>query len=88
MLCVFRNITAHMKPEMPGNPLSTQRPTRRHSLLVDAGGGDTELPQHNPVTHTDWEGTGVIPDVEAAPADALKVAQALLQRHARVAALP
>ena len=42
----------------------------------------------SPVTRTNWEGTGVIPDVEAAPADALKVAQALLQRQARVAALP
>jgi hypothetical protein len=42
----------------------------------------------NPITHTDWEGTGVIPDVEAAPADALKVAQELLQRRTRVAALP
>jgi hypothetical protein len=41
----------------------------------------------NAVTHSDWEGTGVIPDVEAAPADALKVAQELLLRRTRVAAL-
>jgi hypothetical protein len=42
----------------------------------------------SPITHTDWEGVGVIPDVEAAPADALKVARELLQRRTRVAALP
>ena len=42
----------------------------------------------SPITHTNWEGTGVIPDVEAAPADALKVARDLLQRRTRVAALP
>jgi hypothetical protein len=42
----------------------------------------------SPITHTNWEGVGVIPDVEAAPGDALKVAQALLQRRTRVAALP
>lgn len=42
----------------------------------------------SPITHADWEGTGVIPDVEAAPGDALKVAKALLQRQTRVAALP
>ncbi|CAH0171473.1 hypothetical protein SRABI118_01006 [Massilia sp. Bi118] len=41
----------------------------------------------NPITHTDWEGTGVLPDVEAAPADALKVAQELLQRQTRLTAL-
>jgi hypothetical protein len=41
----------------------------------------------NPTTHTNWEGVGVIPDVEAAPADALKVARELLQRRTRVAAL-
>ncbi len=41
----------------------------------------------SPVTHTNWEGTGIIPDVEAAPADALEVAQDLLQRRTRVAAL-
>ena len=42
----------------------------------------------SPITHSNWAGTGVIPDVEAAPADALKAAQALLLRRARVAALP
>ncbi len=31
----------------------------------------------NPVTHTNWEGTGVQPDVAADPADALKVALSL-----------
>jgi hypothetical protein len=42
----------------------------------------------SPITHTNWEGVGVIPDVEAAPADSLKVATELLQRRTRVAALP
>jgi hypothetical protein len=42
----------------------------------------------SPITHTNWEGTGIMPDVEAAPGDALKVAQELLQRRTRVAALP
>jgi hypothetical protein len=42
----------------------------------------------NPITHGNWEGTGVIPDVEAPSSEALKVAQALLQRRTRVAALP
>jgi hypothetical protein len=31
----------------------------------------------NPVTHTNWEGTGVVPDVAVDPADALKVALSL-----------
>lgn len=35
----------------------------------------------SPITHTNWEGVGVIPDVEAAPGDALKVASALLRRR-------
>jgi hypothetical protein len=42
----------------------------------------------SPITRGDWEGTGVIPDVETPPGDALKVAQELLQRRTRVAALP
>jgi hypothetical protein len=41
----------------------------------------------NPITHTNWEGTGVIPDVAAPPAKALEVAKALLQRQASVAGL-
>jgi hypothetical protein len=41
----------------------------------------------NPITHTNWEGTGVIPDVAAPPAKALEVARELLQRQTRVAAL-
>lgn len=32
---------------------------------------------NNPVTHTDWEGTGITPDVAVAAADALPTAQAL-----------
>jgi C-terminal processing protease CtpA/Prc len=29
---------------------------------------------HNPVTHTDWEGTGVTPDISVPAADALSTA--------------
>jgi C-terminal processing protease CtpA/Prc len=39
----------------------------------------------SPITHTNWEGVGVIPDVEAAPSDALTVARKLLQRQAGAA---
>ena len=35
----------------------------------------------SPITHTNWEGTGVKPDVTAPPADALAVAKDLLQRQ-------
>lgn len=35
----------------------------------------------SPITHTNWEGTGVIPDVAAPPAEALAVATTLLQRR-------
>jgi hypothetical protein len=35
----------------------------------------------SPITHTNWEGTGVIPDVAAPPAKALEVAKALLRRQ-------
>jgi hypothetical protein len=39
----------------------------------------------SPVTHGNWEGTGVIPDVAAPPAEALGVATALLQGRPRSA---
>jgi hypothetical protein len=35
----------------------------------------------SPITHTNWEGTGVTPDIKAPPADALAVAKDLLQRQ-------
>jgi hypothetical protein len=35
----------------------------------------------SPITHTNWEGTGVIPDVAAPPAEALAVAKELLRRR-------
>jgi hypothetical protein len=35
----------------------------------------------SPITHGNWEGTGVIPDVAAPPAKALEVAQELLRRR-------
>lgn len=34
----------------------------------------------SPITHTNWEGTGVKPDIMVPPADALAVAKNLLQR--------
>jgi C-terminal processing protease CtpA/Prc len=40
----------------------------------------------SPITHGNWEGTGVIPDMAAAPADALAVAKDLLQRQTQGAA--
>jgi hypothetical protein len=41
----------------------------------------------SPITHSNWEGVGVIPDVEVAPANALTVAKELLQRRTSVAGL-
>jgi hypothetical protein len=35
----------------------------------------------SPITHTNWEGTGVEPDITAPPADALALAKDLLQRQ-------
>jgi hypothetical protein len=35
----------------------------------------------SPITHTNWEGVGVIPDVAAAPDKALEVAKDLMQRR-------
>jgi hypothetical protein len=35
----------------------------------------------SPITHTNWEGVGVIPDIAATPDNALAVAQELLQRR-------
>jgi hypothetical protein len=35
----------------------------------------------NPITHTNWEGVGVIPDVAAAPDKALEAATKMLQRQ-------
>ena len=35
----------------------------------------------SPITHTNWEGVGVIPDIAAKPDDALAVAKDLLQRR-------
>ena len=35
----------------------------------------------SPITHTNWEGVGVIPDIAAKPEDALAVAKDLLQRR-------
>ena len=40
----------------------------------------------SPITHSNWEGAGVIPDIAAAPADALAVAKDLPQRQAHGAA--
>lgn len=35
----------------------------------------------SPITHTDWEGVGVIPDIAATPDKALATAEDLLQRR-------
>jgi C-terminal processing protease CtpA/Prc len=35
----------------------------------------------SPITNTNWEGSGVTPDVTTAPADALAVAKDMLQRR-------
>ncbi len=35
----------------------------------------------SPITHTNWEGSGVTPDIEAPPADALAVAKDMLVRQ-------
>lgn len=40
----------------------------------------------SPITHTNWEGTGVIPDVAVAPDKALEAAKELLQRQIHAAA--
>jgi len=42
----------------------------------------------SPITQTNWEGVGVIPDVAAKPDDALVVARDLLQRRLQGSALP
>ncbi|MCS0587681.1 S41 family peptidase [Massilia norwichensis] len=42
----------------------------------------------SPITHGNWEGSGVLPDVPAAPSEALEVAKGLLQRQGRIAAVP
>ena len=41
-----------------------------------------DLPQpEGPITHTNWEGSGVTPDIEAPPADALAVAKDMQERQ-------
>jgi hypothetical protein len=42
----------------------------------------------SPITHTNWEGVGIIPDIAAKPDDALAVAKDLLQRRLQEAAPP
>lgn len=42
----------------------------------------------NPVTGTNWEGVGVVPDIAAAPDNALAVARDLLQRRLQGSASP
>lgn len=41
----------------------------------------------SPITHTNWEGVGVIPDIAAAPDKALETAKELLQRQIHAASL-
>ncbi|WP_332848248.1 S41 family peptidase [Massilia sp. S19_KUP03_FR1] len=40
----------------------------------------------SPITHTNWEGVGVMPDIAATPDNALAVARALLQRRLQASA--
>jgi len=40
----------------------------------------------NPISHTDWEGTGVVPDVKVAAADALTTAEKLATQDIQAAA--
>jgi C-terminal processing protease CtpA/Prc len=40
----------------------------------------------SPITHSNWEGTGVMPDIAARPSEALAVAKNLLQRRTGTAA--
>lgn len=42
----------------------------------------------SPITGTNWEGTGVIPDIAAAPDNALAVAKDQLQRRLQGSAAP
>jgi len=42
----------------------------------------------SPITGTNWEGTGVIPDIAAAPDNALAVAKDQLQRRLGGSAAP
>jgi C-terminal processing protease CtpA/Prc len=42
----------------------------------------------SPITQTNWEGVGVIPDIAATPDNALAVAKDLLQRRAQGTAPP
>jgi len=37
----------------------------------------------NPITHTNWEGTGVEPDVKVAASEALATAQRLIKEKAK-----
>ncbi|HXH60759.1 MAG TPA: S41 family peptidase [Fimbriimonadaceae bacterium] len=53
------------------NPGGTVRLNDHFSAFIPTGRAI------NPITKTNWEGTGVIPDVEAAPGDALAAAQVL-----------
>lgn len=42
----------------------------------------------NPITQSNWEGTGVIPDIAVAPDKALEAAQAMMQRRLQSALNP
>ncbi|HEX2661516.1 MAG TPA: S41 family peptidase [Candidatus Acidoferrum sp.] len=52
-------------------------PVRGHSITEHFGIGVPFARAINPITHTNWEGTGVEPDVKAAAADALTTAKKL-----------
>jgi len=65
------------------HPITIHRLDDHFAVLVPSGRAI------NPITHTDWEGVGVKPDVAAAPELALKTAQlaALEKLHAEAAVI-
>src|SRR5438552_1395351 len=60
-------------------------PVRGHRITEHFGIGVPFARAINPVTHTNWEGTGVEPDVKVAAADALSTAEKLAGEKAHPA---
>ena len=60
-------------------------PVRGHRITEHFGIGVPFARAINPVTHTNWEGTGVEPDVKVAAADALSTAEKLAGEKAQPA---
>jgi retinol-binding protein 3 len=60
-------------------------PVRGHRITEHFGIGVPFARAINPITHTNWEGTGVEPDVKVAAADALSTAEKLAGEKAQPA---